>query len=297
MEGKIGTPAALNGDVRTIPLIDKSLSIEGACADAKATGKQFASHAVMIEGHSMRIADNAAAIQTLRAENGVQDTTLGEHKALIDGNAKKIAANENSIGELSRKISDAENTIVDLQYAASAIEGTLADNDERILQNASDINETFNIVTGEVKPDLAKAQNDIEVLKNKAADIEAAMAADKETLQQGLEVKVFDLDAATGKVVTVNPNHYVRCLNFCTITFDFDIQEAILPGETIFGGLPKPAAITRVVAFNGITGDVYPLRLYADGDYGVIQGTTVNLPVGAGLIGSISYIVAADSIV
>lgn len=297
MDGKIATPAALNGTVRTIPLIDKTLYFEGQAADAKATGERLGAQAVLIEGLGIRIADNAAAIQTLRAENGVQDTTLGEHKALIEGNAKKIAANENGIGELSRKISEAEAAIDDVSEKADTNEQAIAKLAETVDYNAQTIDTIGEALGAQTIPALQTAQNDIEALKSKAAEIETAMAADRATLQQGLEVKVMPLEAATNKVVTVNPNHYVRCLHFCTITFDFDIQEAIMPGETIFGELPKPAAITRVVAFNGITGDVYPLRLYADGDYGVIQGTTVNLPVGAGLIGSISYIVAADSIV
>lgn len=42
MDTKIATRSELNGKVRTIPQIDKTLAIEGQCADAKATGEAIA---------------------------------------------------------------------------------------------------------------------------------------------------------------------------------------------------------------------------------------------------------------
>jgi hypothetical protein len=97
MDGKMTPGAVLNGDVRTIPLIDKTLENEGQAADAKATGERFRHQAAVSEMHGIQIADNAAAIQTLLAENGAQDVALGEHDTLIAGHTKKI-------GELEAKV-------------------------------------------------------------------------------------------------------------------------------------------------------------------------------------------------
>lgn len=94
MDWKTTAHAALNGDVRTIPLIDKTLTNEGQCADAKKTGDAFAAHEALIHDNSDAIAANAASIQTLREE-------LGEHGTLIADHTKKI-------GELEEAKNDIE---------------------------------------------------------------------------------------------------------------------------------------------------------------------------------------------
>lgn len=283
MDGKLTTPAALNGEVRTIPLIDKTLTVEGKCADAKATGDRFNAQAAIIEQHGMNIADNAAAIQALRAENGVQDTTLGEHKALIVNNGQKITSCENGIGELHRKASEAEDAIDDLKEKATTGEESFAEVFERLNEQATDINLNHNMITEEVKPELAEAKNDIEVLK-----------AERESLNNGLAVKVFDITTTTEKINDAFTSSYAKSLNFCHAVLDFFVTEDIDAGNVVFGGLPKPAVNASVPVFNNLSGEVYSLHLLGNGNTGVFTSKTL-IRSGSRYTGSIAYIVAADS--
>lgn len=296
MDGKLTTPAALNGEVRTIPLIDKTLTIEGKCADAKATGDRFGAQAAIIEEHGRKIADNAAAIQSLRAENGVQDVTLGEHKTLIEGNAKKIAAAENSIGELHRMATEAENAINELEEKLTAGEESIADIYGRLDEQAEGINDNSSMITREVKPDLETAKNDIEVLKSNVANIEEAAAAEKESLQNDLAVKIFDVPITTEKITDAFTSYYVKSLRFCHAVLDFYVDEEIHAGEVVFGGLPKPAVNANVPVFNNLGGEARPLLLMGNGNAGVITSKNV-INAGSRFTGSIAYIVAEDSTV
>lgn len=295
MDGKITTPAALNGDVRTIPLIDKTLSIEGQCADAKKTGDAFAEQGALINDNSDAIAVNAAAIQALREENGVQDTTLGEHKLLIEGNEQKIVACENSLGEAHRKIGEAENAIAGLQEVATAASETIAEINERLVRDEGGITATYDIVTEEIKPELATAQNDIEVLKTGVANIEQTMAADKEALSNGLAANIFAVTTTSDKLNDAYTSYYVKNAYLCQVALHFAVSEDIDSGEIVFGGLPKPAVDATAAVFNTVSGDVYSLGLEADGYAGVIRNKLIVIPAGARVTGSFSYIVAADS--
>jgi archaellum component FlaC len=285
MDGKLTTPAALNGDVRTIPLIDKTLSVEGKCADAKATGDRFNAQAAIIEQHGKKIADNAAAIQTLRAENGVQDTTLGEHKALITDNRQRITACENGLGELHRKATEAEDAIDDLKEKVTTGEESFAEVFERLNEQATDINENYNMIMDEVKPELAEAKNDIEVLK-----------AEREALSNGLGVKVFDITTTTEKINDAFASYYAKSLHFCHAVLNFFVTEDIDAGNVVFGGLPKPAVNAIVTVFNVLSGEVYSLDLLGNGNAGVLTSRDL-IRSGSRYTGSIAYIVAADSYV
>lgn len=277
MNGNLTTPAALNGDVRTIPLIDKTLTIEGKCADAKATGDRFDAQAAIIEEHGINIADNAALIQTLSAENGVQDTTLGEHKALIVDNAQKIAVCESGIGELHRKASEAEDAIDDLKEKATAGEESFAEVFERLQQADDDIAENFKMITQEVKPELATAQNDIEVLKN-GLDLSTVTATPV------FEAGVNNVGFACYKMGQV-----------CVIAFKAITHQDVLSNVVLFTGLPKPLGSLRFYA-RGFDDIMYSFDIYAEGDYGVIKNVDA-LPGTNRYEGTVTYIVAADSAV
>lgn len=282
MDGKLTTPAALNGDVRTIPLIDKTLTVEGECADAKATGDRFNAQAAIIEQQGKKIADNAAAIQTLRAENGVQDTTLGEHKALITDNGQRITACENGIGELHRKATEAEDAIDDLKEKVTTGEESFAEVFERLNEQATDINENYNMITQEIKPELAEAKNDIEVLKNK--------------FNNSTIVTALAVDAG----ITQNRTRYVVSGNVCTVWMDVACGNNLMANSIILGGLPTPAIggyFPAIDIFAGAIGNMgealsYPFRLGIDGytGKGCIM-TAHNQLMSGQYVGVIAYIV------
>lgn len=280
MDGKIITPAALNGDVRTIPTIDKGLAIEGACADAKATGDRFGAQAAIIEEHGKKIADNAAAIQTLRAENGVQDTTLGEHKTLIEGNATKIAASENSIGELNRKLSEAEDAIDDLKEKATAGEESFAEVFERLNEQATDINDNFNMIVQEVKPELSKAQDDIEVLKNKFV-----------TSINGI--------APISTSITKSYTKYGVSCGVCTVWLEFQTDAPIIMSDALYGGLPLPKIGGYFSVYDTNQGTTHPLQLVVNGQSGECRIVPVfgGLPGLGRYVGNVTYIVADETTV
>lgn len=282
MDGKIITPAALNGDVRTIPTIDKGLAIEGACADAKATGDRFGAQAAIIEEHGKKIADNSAAIQTLRAENGVQDTTLGEHKSLIDANATKIAAAENNIGELHRKASEAEDAIDDLKEKATTGEESIAEVFERLDEQATDINDNWNMITQEVKPELAEAKNDIVNLQN---DVDGLRHSFDKTSG---DIQHFYYDP----LIERNESTYAVSCGVCTAWLNFVTLDEIPYATVLFEGLPAPKNAGVFSVCNTNTGQMHFLRLEANNQDGRILTAIATLPGHGHYVGNVAYVVA-----
>lgn len=83
MGGKVATPEALRGNVRTIPLIDKTLTKEGQAADAKAVGDALAEHKGVLDDH--------------KATLDSHKETLAAHKAAIDNASEESAAADNRV--------------------------------------------------------------------------------------------------------------------------------------------------------------------------------------------------------
>ena len=280
MDGKINTPAALNGDVRTIPLIDKGFTIEGACADAKATGDRFGAQVAIIEEHGRKIADNAASIQALSAENGVQDTTMGEHKALIESNATKIAAAENNIGELHRKATEAEGAIDDLNEKLTAGEESIAVVYKLLDEQATGINDNFRMITSEVKPELATAQNDIEVLKNKFV------------------TSTSGITPASSGIAKSYTKYGVSC-GVCTVWLEFRTDNPIAMTDILYSGLPLPKISGYFSVYDTNLGTTHPLQLVVNGQSGdcrIIPAFGA-LPGVGHYVGNVTYIVADETTV
>ena len=281
MDGKLTTPAALNGDVRTIPLIDKTLTIEGTCADAKATGDRFGAQAAIIEEHGRKIADNAAAIQRLSAENGVQDTTLGEHKALIDGNATKIAAAENNIGELHRKATEATDAIGDMNEQVETNKQAIAELESAVKANESTISNIGDAVSNRVFPELAEAKNDIEVLK-----------ADVDDLQHGFDKTSGDIQHFYyDPLIERNNSFYAVSCGVCTAWLNFVTLNEISHATVLLEGLPVPKAAGLFSACDVNTGKAYVFRLEANNQDGRILANAT-LPGQGHFVGNVAYVVA-----
>lgn len=216
MDGKVATPAALNGKVRTIPEIDKTLSIEGQCADAKATGDALA---------------------------GVRDSVDG-----LDGSLRQLHNRVN--GDIVNRLSDIESD-------ARAM-------DERV----------------------------------------CALEEYNQVLEHKFAVSTGHFNTASDKI-TSDKNEYARNINVCTATVDFNVIDPgasgepgdnpeirLMPGEVLFGGLPKPAVTVNFLATNAATREVYILALKESEGKGVIT-TTASVPAGGDrLVGYITYITA-----
>lgn len=292
MEVRVSAPAALNGEVRTIPVIDKTLTNEGQAADAKATGNRLDGQAALIEEHGRKIADNAAVIQALRAENGTQDTKLGEHKILIDNNDQKIAAAENRIGELERKASEAEAAIVTMQEKDAATDETIAGIYEQINETAADVNANFNMITQEIQPELATVQNDIEVIKER----NKTMQDDIDALEQHLDTTATSMWTSVSGVL-VNDCWYGVSGNVCTVWLGFTTTADIAIGTALFVDLPKPKykGYFSVYDING--GRSFPLHLMKGASGGAIATTEETLESLGRYVGNITYIVEDETTV
>lgn len=101
---KITTPAALNGEVRTIPLIDKTLTIEGACADAKATGDRFGAQAAIIEENARANAEAVADINSRLSD--AYDDINQNHRMIMDDVKPELAEAKNDIVNLRNSAED-----------------------------------------------------------------------------------------------------------------------------------------------------------------------------------------------
>lgn len=277
MDGKLTTPAALNGDVRTIPLIDKTLTIEGKCADAKATGDRFDAQAAIIEEHGIKIADNAALIQALRAENGMQDTTLGEHKILIEGNDQKIAAAENNIGELERKASEAETAIGALQEKATTTDETLAELNAGLSESKGKIDRIGEALSGDYNALLNAAVDDIEVLKENVEDVR---------LQFSSVLTPYTHLIVSSHLLAADHTTCMTAGGLCTVFFNFSINDQSNQQDSLYSQLPPPLERIDFYVYNVTEKQIADLFLYNTGEVFV---STSALTAGR-YVGHITYV-------